>query len=312
MWPRTVQLHHKNVRITSIRPLHGSIGRACQQNVSRSIGLHSKGIVCWCGASLVGPLLRARVIQLHDKDVKISSGSSTEVPWESQPLLGQPNDGRNSAIWETTQVVAGTRRISIRFYTIHKHFSPPARWGSLDFIRNTFCFLFSFLPSSFFLLLPSSSFFFLRPSSPPAASDRNCELQSSVDTAGHQLRAPELNRELQISVGAAGPQPQVPDLSGHCRTSTASSRSQWTLPDINCELWSLTASSRSQWALPVLNPKFQISVVTAGPQPQVPDLSGHCRTSTASARSQWALLGFNRQALSSIAHVRENARKDAR
>ena len=39
----------------------------------------------------------------------------------------------------------------------------------------------------------------------------------------------------------------------------------------------------------------QISVGTAGPQPQAPDLNGHCRTSTASARYQLALPDLNRK-----------------
>ena len=50
------------------------------------------------------------------------------------------------------------------------------------------------------------------------------------------------------------------------------------------------------------NRELQISVGTAGPQPQTPDLSGHCRTQprfrwgrspAASARSQWALPDLN-------------------
>ena len=61
------------------------------------------------------------------------------------------------------------------------HIVLAARWGSLDFIRVTFC--------SFLLL--SSSF------SSSSSSFLNCELQ--------------------ISVGATGPQPQAPDRSGHCR-----------------------------------------------------------------------------------------------
>ena len=66
--------------------------------------------------------------------------------------------------------------------------APPARWGSLGFIRGTFSA--HLLPSPFFLL-------------------HNCERRSSVGTAGPQLRA----------------QPRAPDLSVHCRTWMASSRS---------------------------------------------------------------------------------------
>ena len=79
-----------------------------------------------------------------------------------------------------------------------------------------------------------------------------CKLQSVVGSAGLQPRAPhfralpDLNRERQISVDTAGPQVRVPDLSGHCPTSTASSRSQRAS----------SASSHSQESL-------QISVGTA-------------------------------------------------
>ena len=81
------------------------------------------------------------------------------------------------------------------------------------------------------------------------------------------------------------PPPRSPDFSGHCRTSTASARG-------HCR--TSTASCRSQWALPDLNRDFQVTLLTAGPQPRLPDRSGHCRTSTATSRSQWALPDLNR------------------
>ena len=61
----------------------------------------------------------------------------------------------------------------------------------------------------------------------------------------------------------------------YCRTSTASSRSQWALPDL--------------------------TVVTAGPQPQAPDLSGHCR------RSQWSLPDLNRKLQISVGTAGPNS-----
>ena len=77
---------------------------------------------------------------------------------------------------------------------IHRNVcSPPARWGSLDFIRG------ASHPSP-----PSPPPF---PPPPPSPSPR----------------PPAPNRELQISVVTAGPQPRAPDLRRH-RTSTASSR----------------------------------------------------------------------------------------
>ena len=78
-------------------------------------------------------------------------------------------------------------------------FSPPARWGLLDFITAA-C-----------RPLPSASF-------------------ASVSSSHLLLFA------AQIPVGTAGLHPRAPDPSGHCRTSSASSRSQWALPDFSREL----------------------------------------------------------------------------
>ena len=84
------------------------------------------------------------------------------------------------------------------------HFSPPARWGLLDFIRAVLLLLRLLLLILLVLLLLA--------------------VQIPVGTAGPQ------------PLGTAGPQPRVADRTGHCRTSTASSRSQWALPDLNREL----------------------------------------------------------------------------
>eukprot|EP00435_Cladocopium_sp_Y103_P050009 s88_g15.t1 len=107
-------------------------------------------------------------------------------------------------------------------------FSPPARSGSLDFIRVA-------SPARLRPLLASW-----------ALPDLNREPQIPVRTGGPQPRAPDysghcrkyqpdLNRELQIPVRTAAPQPRAPNRSGQCRTSTASPRAQWALPDLNRE-----------------------------------------------------------------------------
>ena len=116
-------------------------------------------------------------------------------------------------------------------------YSPPARWGLLDFIRAVLLLLL------LHLLLGSQW----------AQPDPHRELQIPVGTAGPPPRAPDpsghcrtstassrslwalpdLNRDFQVAVGTAGPQPRLPDRSGHCRTSTATSRSQWALADLN-------------------------------------------------------------------------------
>ena len=71
-------------------------------------------------------------------------------------------------------------------------FSPPARRGSLDFIRG---------------ITSASSTASSRAQWP--LPDLNCKCQISVVT-------PDLNRERQSSVGTAGAQLREPDLSGHC------------------------------------------------------------------------------------------------
>ena len=142
--------------------------------------------------------------------------------------------------------------LKLQFKLCKLNFSPPARWGLLDFIRAV-------------LLL---------------------RLLTRRLLLAVQWAQPDLHRELQIPVGTAGPPPRAPDPSGHCRTSTATSRSQWGVPDLNRdfqmavgsagpqprlpdgsgECRTSTATSRSQWALPDLNLDFQIAVGTAGPQ----------------------------------------------
>ena len=72
--------------------------------------------------------------------------------------------------------------------------SPPARWGSLDFIRGTSC----------------------PPPSPPPAP------QPRVGTAGPQPWAPDSSGGSAAPQFTAGPQPRAPD------------RQQWALPDPNC------------------------------------------------------------------------------
>ena len=124
--------------------------------------------------------------------------------------------------------------LSVNLFRSMRVFSPPARWGLLDFIRAVLLLLRLRILLLLVLLLLA----------------------------------------VQIPVGTAGPPPRAPDPSGHCRTSTASSRSQWALPGPHRELQipvgrhcrTSTATSRSQRALPDLNRDFQIAVGTAGPQ----------------------------------------------
>ena len=194
-------------------------------------------------------------------------------------------------------------------------FSPPARWGLLDFIRAVLLLLTRRLLLAVQIPVGTAG-------PPPRATDPNGRCRTSTASSRSQWALPDLNRDFQVAVGTAGPQPRLPGRSGHCRTSTASSRSQWALPDLNRDFQvavgtagpqprlpgcsghcrTSTATSRSQWALPDLNRDFQVAVGTAGPQPRLPGRSGHCRTSTATSRSQWALPDLNGK----------NVRKDVR
>ena len=101
--------------------------------------------------------------------------------------------------------------------------SPPARWGSLDFIRVA-------------CLLSSSS------SCQPRALDLSGYCRTSTASARSQWALPDLNtsssrsqwalldlnRELQISVGTAGPNPRAPDLSASRQGHT------WPVPQGPC------------------------------------------------------------------------------
>ena len=85
---------------------------------------------------------------------------------------------------------------------MHLHCSPPARWGSLDFIRVT--------SSSF---LPSTSPSGLQPRAP----DLSGHCRTSTASSASQWALPDLNYESRISVGTAGLQPRAPDPSGHLK-----------------------------------------------------------------------------------------------
>ena len=138
-------------------------------------------------------------------------------------------------------------------------FSPPARWGLLDFIRAVLLLLLR-LRILLLRLLLAVQIPVGTAGPPPRAPDPSGHCRTSTASCRSQWALPDLNRDFQVAVCTAGPQPRLPDRSGHC--------------------WTSTASSRSQWALPGLNRDFQIAVGTAGPQPRLPDRSGHCRTST--------------------------------
>ena len=72
------------------------------------------------------------------------------------------------------------------------------------------------------LLLPSSFFF----SSPSPTSRSQWALPDVIASSRSQWVLPDPNRETRSAVDTAGPQLRAPELSGHCRTPTASAISQ--------------------------------------------------------------------------------------
>ena len=94
-------------------------------------------------------------------------------------------------------------------------FSPPARWGLLDFM--------SVCRSS------SSS-----PPSPPCLlPDLNHDHPRPVFASHAQCSLPDLNHDQPRPVFAAGPQPRPATPSVRCRTSTRTINAQCSLPDLN-------------------------------------------------------------------------------
>ena len=116
-----------------------------------------------------------------------------------------------------------------------EHFSAPARWGLLDFIRAVLLLLrlLCLLRLLTRRLLLAVQIPVGTAGPPPRAPDCSGHCRTSTASCRSQWALPDLNRDFQVAVGSAGPQPRLPDRSGHCRTSTATSRSQWALPDLN-------------------------------------------------------------------------------
>ena len=124
-------------------------------------------------------------------------------------------------------------------------FSPPARWGLLDFM------------SVDFRLPPPSAAFCRLP--PPSAAFHL--LRTSTTTIHAKCSLPDLNHDHPRQVFPAGPQPRESAPSVPCRTSTATIQAQCSLPDLNRD-----------------HPR---PVFPAGPQPRESTPSVPCRTSTA-------------------------------
>ena len=127
-------------------------------------------------------------------------------------------------------------------------FSPPARWGLLDFMLVAR------------LLLPSPSFFLLLAGPHLPALDRSEPRRTSSASSWSQWASPDLICQLSIAVVLAGPHLPALGPSGPRRTSSASSWSQWASPDLHCQLSTAVGLAGPQparvwalWASPDLN-----------------------------------------------------------
>ena len=142
------------------------------------------------------------------------------------------------------------------------YFSPPARWGLLDFMSAAFRSCLPLLPSA-----PAFRSSCLPPRLPPPRPPRPTAIRDP------HCSVPDLNHDHPCPAFPAGPQPRPSTPSVPCRTSTTTIRAQCSLPDLNHD-----------------HPR---PVFPAGPQPRVPTPSVPCRTSTATSRSQWTLPDLN-------------------
>ena len=155
------------------------------------------------------------------------------------------------------------RKVSL-FHTLC--FSPPARWGLLDFMSVAWS------SSSSPLLLLSLSSSSRCPPRPPAQlrlAIHSVLCRTSTTTIHAQCSLPDLNHDHPRPVFPAGPQPRPSTPSVPCRTSTTTIHAQCSLPDLNHD-----------------HPR---PVFPAGPQPRPSTPSVPCRTSTASIHAKCSL-----------------------
>ena len=139
-------------------------------------------------------------------------------------------------------------------------FSPPARWGLLDFMS---------VASSSCLPLPLPPSAFRLP--PPASSSSS---SSSLSSSSSSLSSSSCSTAIHVSVPCRTSTTTI-HVSVPCRTSTASIPAQCSLPDLNHD-----------------HPR---PVFPAGPQPRPSPPSVPCRTSTTTIHAQCSLPDLNRE-----------------
>ena len=152
-------------------------------------------------------------------------------------------------------------------------FSPPARWGLLDFMSvacsSPLLLISSSSPPPLLLLLVVLLLVLLVQLRPAIhsvlcrTSTTTIHAQCSLPDLNHdhprQCALPDLNHDHPRPVFPAGPQPRPSPPNVPCRTSTTTIHAQCSLPDLNHD-----------------HPR---PVFPAGPQPRVSTPSVPCRTS---------------------------------
>ena len=195
-------------------------------------------------------------LSLYASDLKGFLCRSKRQTWANEKQLkgNKSQHPRGIAVWPSSSVSSPDRCVYLKniFFNVCIYiicFSPPARWGLLDFMSvASSCLVLLLL-----LLLSSSSSF---SSSSPLFSS---PLLVSSPRLLSSCSLPDLNHDHPRPVFPAGPQPRPSTPSVPCRTSTASIRAQCSLPDLNHD-----------------HPR---PVFPAGPQPRVSTPSVPCRTS---------------------------------
>ena len=204
-------------------------------------------------------------------------------------------------------------------------FSPPVRWGLLDFM-SALVLLLLFLAS--FSSASSSCEFSVMRRTLLRPCEFNVMCRTSTAILWVQCGVPDLNRDPVSSVWRAGPQPRSCEFSVACRASTAILWGQCGVPDLNRDpasaVWRAGPQPRSCQCsvacrtstaiLPVqcgvpdlnrdqcadLNRDAVSSVWRAGPQPRSCPCNVACRTSTAILWGQCGVPDLNRDPASAV------------
>ena len=132
-------------------------------------------------------------------------------------------------------------------------FSPPARWGLLDFMSVA-------APPPLLLLLLLA---FCR---------------TSTTTIHAQCSLPDLNHDQPHPVFAAGPQPRPATPSVRCRTSTTTSHAQCSLPDLNHDQPRPVFAAGPQPRPSTPSVRCRTSTTTVNAQCLLPDLNSYAKS----------------------------------